>query len=480
MGLAQAITISASHVDEVIGEPVRRLAAALGDRSISAGAAVREFADALDDRVADTVAAALLLALGQQSVGIARVLRLLADGVARDVRARRDIEAARAEARQSIRMLLLIQAGVLGDAGRGALASPPRTPPRRADGDGAAAGRARWRCWCGCAASRWATGHPASSEHRPQSPWRPGCLRRPGCRGRPMNPLLMLLLAGGALAGTGVAVAAAGFGRRPPSLAAALVALDERTLPAAVEPVSWWTRLVRRVPGSVPEQRCGGVGVEPRPVPAGPVATTLGYAAAGPALATLSGLFDLGLPLTVPAVFTVAGALFGWTGVARSVRDRAEEAREELRFALVSFLQQVGLLRQGGAGVATALSLPARLLADRWAMRRIADELDVAERVGQMPWEGLRRFGEQMGVDELTDLSAIAASAGRDGAAVVDTLLKRAESLRDELLADAARRRAPRQRTDEHARSTAGVPDRGLGALPGRRRPPVVLAVQPF
>jgi hypothetical protein len=77
------------------------------------GAAVREFADALDDRVADTVAAALLLALQQQSVGIARVLRLLADGVARDVRARRDIEAARAEFRQSIRMLLLIQAGVL-------------------------------------------------------------------------------------------------------------------------------------------------------------------------------------------------------------------------------------------------------------------------------------------------------------------------------------------------------------------------------
>ena len=166
------------------------------------------------------------------------------------------------------------------------------------------------------------------------------------------------------------------------------------------------------------------------------VTTTLGYAAAGPALATTSGLLDLGLPLTVPAIFTLAGALLGWTGVARSVRARAQDAREELRFALVSFLQQAGLLRQGGAGVATALSLPARLLADGWAMRRIADELTVAERAGQMPWDGLARFGEQVGVDELTDLSAIAAGAGRDGAAVVDTLLKRAESLRDELLAD--------------------------------------------
>ena len=45
MGLAQAITISAGHVDDVIAEPVRRLAAGLGDRSVTVGAAVREFAD---------------------------------------------------------------------------------------------------------------------------------------------------------------------------------------------------------------------------------------------------------------------------------------------------------------------------------------------------------------------------------------------------------------------------------------------------
>jgi tight adherence protein C len=251
-----------------------------------------------------------------------------------------------------------------------------------------------------------------------------------------MSPLLMLLLAAGALTGTGVALTAAGISRRPPALAAVLAALDERTMPAAAERVSWWTRLVRRVPGAVPDSDVAVLAWSRDRFLLTRVTTTIGYAAAGPALATLSGLLDLGLPLAVPAVFTLAGALLGWTGAARSVRVRAEDAREELRFALVSFLQQAGLLRQGGAGVATALSLPARLLADGWAMRRIADELAIAERAGQMPWEGLRRFGEQVGVDELTDLSAIAAGAGQDGAAVVDTLLKRAESLRDELLAD--------------------------------------------
>jgi hypothetical protein len=250
-----------------------------------------------------------------------------------------------------------------------------------------------------------------------------------------MNPLLILLLAAGALAGSGVAVAAAGITRRP-SLAGALAALDERTAQANLERTNLRTRLVRRVPGAVPDSDLAVLGWSRDRFLLARVTHTVGYAAAGPALAATSGLLDLALPITVPAVFTVAGALLGWTGVARSVQSRAEDAREELRFALVSFLQQAGLLRQGGAGVATALSLPARLLTDGWAMRRIADELAVAERAGQMPWDGLRRFGEQVGVDELTDLSAIAAGAGMDGAAVVDTLLKRAESLRDELLAD--------------------------------------------
>ena len=251
-----------------------------------------------------------------------------------------------------------------------------------------------------------------------------------------MNPLLVLVLAAGALAGTGVAVAAAGLTRRQPPLGSALAALDERTYRATVERVTPWTRLVRQVPGTVPESDLAVLGWSRDRFLLARVTHTLGYAAAGPALAGASWLLDLGLAVTVPAVFTAAGALLGWTGVARSVRGRAQDAREQLRFALVSFLQQAGLLRQGGAGVATALALPARLLADGWAMRRIADELVVAERAGQMPWEGLRRFGQQVGVDELTDLSAIAAGAGQDGAAVVDTLLKRAESLRDELLAD--------------------------------------------
>ena len=148
VGLAQAITIAgnpssigghgggaAVRAQEPIADAVATLARRLQDGTAARGAvapggdhrraALREFADTVDDRAGDTVAAALLLALGQQSGGIAPVLRQLADGVARDVRARRDIEAARAEDRQSIRLLLLIQAALLaGLAAVPAFAAP--------------------------------------------------------------------------------------------------------------------------------------------------------------------------------------------------------------------------------------------------------------------------------------------------------------------------------------------------------------------
>ncbi len=113
IGLAQAIVTTSARVDDSIAPAVHALARRLQAEHGDPARALREFADVVDDRVGDAVAAALMLALHQQSVGVADVLRQLADGVARDVRARREIEASRAESRQSIRMLLVIQAGLL-------------------------------------------------------------------------------------------------------------------------------------------------------------------------------------------------------------------------------------------------------------------------------------------------------------------------------------------------------------------------------
>ncbi len=256
-----------------------------------------------------------------------------------------------------------------------------------------------------------------------------------------MSGALAAVLAAGALLGLACSAVVAARVPRYPLLRDALAALDERTPPSASSGSSTAWRhaglpLLRRLPVSATAGDLAllGIGQDQFLLAAGARAMTL--AAAGPVLVAFVALLDIGLSLVVPAGFTVAGLVVGWTSHSRRVVERAEWARLQLRSALVAYLQQVSLLRRGGAGVSTALALPGRLLTDSWAMRRLGDELELAQLAGEMPWEGLRRFGERIDVDELSDLSAIAEAAGYDGATVVGTLLARAESLRDELLAD--------------------------------------------
>jgi tight adherence protein C len=261
-----------------------------------------------------------------------------------------------------------------------------------------------------------------------------------------VNPALLLSLAAGALIGAAISAVIIAFTPSHPHLADAVAALDERRHRAVrntPSPSGWRAGaaaaalpMLRRLPGTVDEADLALLGVDHDRFLLGRATAALTYAAVGPALAVVTMLAGVALPAVVPLGFAVAGGLVGWTGYTSRITERADQARLELRFALVAFLQQVSLLRRGGAGVATALQVPARLLADSWAMRRLGDELDLAQRAGQMPWEGLRRFGDRIDVPDLADLSAIAATAGHDGGAVISTLLARAESLHDELLAD--------------------------------------------
>ncbi|TQM09809.1 hypothetical protein [Pseudonocardia kunmingensis] len=252
---------------------------------------------------------------------------------------------------------------------------------------------------------------------------------------------LEIVLLAGALLGVAVALVLAASSRRHPVLADALAALDERTArSAALGTQKSRARLLlpilRRLPVAVPDSDLELLGLGRDRFLIGAASSAAALAGAGPVLAGLLAVLDSSLPVVVPTGISAAGLLVGWSGHARQIRERADHARDQLRMALVTYLQQVSLLRRGGAGVSTALTLPAQLLTDSWAMRRLRDELELAQRAGEMPWEGLRRFGERIEIDELADLSAIAATAGQDGAAVVGTLLARAESLSDELLSD--------------------------------------------
>ncbi|TYB48551.1 type II secretion system F family protein [Actinomadura chibensis] len=109
-GLEDALTQSVRKVRPPIQAEVRTLARRLASRMPSEQA-LRLFAEDLADPVGDRIAAALILAASRRGTGVGDVLSALARMVAEDVRARRDIEASRAQHRTTLRWVLVFLAG---------------------------------------------------------------------------------------------------------------------------------------------------------------------------------------------------------------------------------------------------------------------------------------------------------------------------------------------------------------------------------
>lgn len=109
-GLEDALEVSARTAPAAIAPQVaalaRRLAARIGTQE-----ALRVFANEIDDPAGDRIVAALLIATSQRGGGVQGVLSTLAEQLARDVAARREIEASRAEHRTTLRWIVVFIAG---------------------------------------------------------------------------------------------------------------------------------------------------------------------------------------------------------------------------------------------------------------------------------------------------------------------------------------------------------------------------------
>lgn len=128
VGLEQALLATLRSTPEAIKPEVGRLVARLRARW-STEAALRAFADDLDDATGDLVAANLILGARRRGPGLAAVLESLAESVAADVRARRQIEADRAKPRETARAVTLITIGVLAVlAFNGSYIAPYKSP----------------------------------------------------------------------------------------------------------------------------------------------------------------------------------------------------------------------------------------------------------------------------------------------------------------------------------------------------------------
>ncbi|GAA3624305.1 hypothetical protein GCM10022419_132390 [Nonomuraea rosea] len=107
--LEQALEQSAARkVPPSIAAPVAALARRLRVTRTPTEEALRMFADELDDPIGDRIAAALILVARRRGKGASAVLQQLAELVAKDVSDRREVEAARAEHRTTVRWVIAI------------------------------------------------------------------------------------------------------------------------------------------------------------------------------------------------------------------------------------------------------------------------------------------------------------------------------------------------------------------------------------
>lgn len=128
VGLEQALVATLRSTPAPIADEVRRLVTRLRARW-DTEAALRAFADELDDATGDLIAANLILGARRRGAGLTNVLEGLAESVAADVRARRQIEADRAKPRSTARWVTIISVTVLVVlAISGSYVAPYRSP----------------------------------------------------------------------------------------------------------------------------------------------------------------------------------------------------------------------------------------------------------------------------------------------------------------------------------------------------------------
>ncbi|WAX58497.1 hypothetical protein M6B22_06965 [Jatrophihabitans cynanchi] len=257
---------------------------------------------------------------------------------------------------------------------------------------------------------------------------------------------LQLVILGGMLAAAGLVLGVHALRPAPPALAAALAQLSaEPTTVAFTLPTTStrdrWDWLPRRLADALD----GHLGVSGADLKI--IGWTRSQLAARKVTLAVTGLIapsllsvvlafaGLGALAAFPVVIGLAIGAVAWLLPTQEAREFAARARLEFRTNLEFFLTLVAGERRARGSVEQALE-EAVEISDSMpfiAMRRAIARAMLA---GQKPWRDLRALGEELEVDELRNLADIAEVAA-DGAAVYNTLLATARTLRHEELSDA-------------------------------------------
>jgi tight adherence protein C len=155
-----------------------------------------------------------------------------------------------------------------------------------------------------------------------------------------------------------------------------------------------------------------------------------------PAVAALLLLGGAHVPLVVPLWASLLFMVAGFFAPDLGIRADASRRRRDFRHALSSFLDLVVVALAGGGGVETALA-DAAGVGSGWSFAYLRRALDQARLARQTPWAALGQLGQELGVNELSELAASVALAGTEGAKVRASLAAKATSLRTHELAEA-------------------------------------------
>ena len=143
-----------------------------------------------------------------------------------------------------------------------------------------------------------------------------------------------------------------------------------------------------------------------------------------------------GIPLQVGPALGIGLAALMSVLTLRELRTDAVRRRADFRRGLSIYLDLVAMSMQAGRGHGEAL--PAAAAIGRgWPFNELQDAIDGARFSGITAWAALGALGGRVGMRELSDLDGALQLANDDGAKVRATLVARAETLREQRLADA-------------------------------------------
>jgi tight adherence protein C len=150
--------------------------------------------------------------------------------------------------------------------------------------------------------------------------------------------------------------------------------------------------------------------------------------------------------LVTPAAIEVGGGLVlvaavglgavGFFVPVLTLRSEAERRRRSARLALGAYLDVVAIRLAGGAGPTSALA-DAAAAGQGWLFRRLDRAMRTSAAANTTPWDELAELAERLALSDLYEFASSMALAGTAGAAIRETLLAKADTLRTKALADA-------------------------------------------